>query len=474
MKLLSLLTLTVQASAFAAIAAGKSRPGSSLIHPSKFQLKSTSATSTETNTGGDATMAATTFNIAKSIIGAGVLSLPSGVAFFADKPSALIPAGIMTFVMGLVAAYSYSLIGKACSQHNAKSFQEVWEKSADPKTAWIISGGITAQCFLASLAYSIIIGDSFTSIAQSFKLPAMLASRNNIITFFSVFVLYPLCSLKSLNALAPFSLLGLLGTLYTAVFMAIRYYDKSYAVGGAFYGLLSAAAKPSFDARVGYALNHMTLILVSMLSTSYIAHFNAPKFYSELKNTSMTRFNKVVNSAFGVSIVTFIFMMSMGFLTFGGACNGFVLNNYASSDLLASFARLAIGLALVTGFPFTFSALRDGILDLAKCDSSTRVTASQPLTIGFIGLLTALAIALKDVGFVVSISGALFGSAIMFIVPAIMNLNNSRKPLIKANGEIVGKIGKFESIFNHLMMVSGVVMGGLGVIISVLREMGKL
>lgn len=419
-------------------------------------------------------MAATTFNIAKSIIGAGVLSLPSGVAFFADKPSALIPASIMTFVMGVVAAYSYSLIGKACSQHNAKSFQEVWEKSADPKTAWIISGGITAQCFLASLAYSIIIGDSFTSIAQSFKLPAMLASRNNIILLFSSFVLYPLCSLKSLNALAPFSLLGLLGTLYTAVFMAIRYFDKSYAVGGAFYGLLSAASKPSFDMRGGYALNHMTLILVSMLSTSYIAHFNAPKFYSELKNTSMPRFNKVVNSAFGVSILTFIFMMSMGFLTFGGACNGFVLNNYASSDLLASFARLAIGLALVTGFPFTFSALRDGIMDLAKYDSATRAKMSNPLTIGLIGLLTALAIALKDVGFVVSISGALFGSAIMFIVPAIMNLNNSRKPITKANGEVVGKIGKLEAVFNHVMMASGVVMGVLGVIISILREIGKL
>ena len=37
-----------------------------------------------------------------------------------------------------------------------------------------------------------------------------------------------------------------------------------------------------------------------------------------------------------------IFMMSMGFLTFGGNCAGFVLNNYASNDVLASFARLAI------------------------------------------------------------------------------------------------------------------------------------
>jgi hypothetical protein len=52
--------------------------------------------------------------------------------------------------------------------------------------------------------------------------------------------------------------------------------------------------------------------------------------------------------------------MYIGFLTFGGATLGFVLNNYASSDSLISFARLAIGGALLSGYPFTFSALREG------------------------------------------------------------------------------------------------------------------
>ena len=33
--------------------------------------------------------------------------------------------------------------------------------------------------------------------------------------------------------------------------MAIRYYDKSYAIGGVFYKTLSAAARPSFNTRPG-------------------------------------------------------------------------------------------------------------------------------------------------------------------------------------------------------------------------------
>lgn len=125
-----------------------------------------SAPSAPQVTGGSASLSTSTFNLAKSIIGAGVLSLPSGVAFFADEPSALIPASAICALFGLVAAYSFSSIGKVCRDTKSKSFQEVWEKTVSPKTAWTISGSITAMCFLASLAYSIFIGDSFTSLAQ--------------------------------------------------------------------------------------------------------------------------------------------------------------------------------------------------------------------------------------------------------------------------------------------------------------------
>lgn len=185
--------------------------------------------------GGEATIAASTFNLAKSIIGAGVLALPSGVAFFSDAKMALLPAVAICSVMGVTAAYTFSLIGKACEQHGATSFKEAWSKSVSPKTAWMISAGITAKCFFASLAYSIIIGDSFASLAKTFGLPAMLAQRTNIILLLTSTVLFPLCSLKSLNSLAPFSLLGLGGTLYTAIVMAIRYTDGSYRAGGKFF-----------------------------------------------------------------------------------------------------------------------------------------------------------------------------------------------------------------------------------------------
>jgi sodium-coupled neutral amino acid transporter 11 len=280
--------------------------------------------------------------------------------------------------------------------------------------------------------------------------------------------------MKSLAALAPFSLLGLGGTLYTAIVMAIRYFDGSYSKGGKFFEAMALAARPVFNSKgTTSVLSSKLFVLVSMLSTSFIAHYNAPAFYNELKDTSMPRFNKVVSYAFVASIITFVFMMSLGFLTFGGATAGFVLNNYSGSDNLITFARLAIGLALLTGYPFTFAALRDGILDLQKVSGEARSKAFQPLTLGLLTVITTIALLVKDVGFVVSVSGALFGSALMFVVPAVMNIKNLKAIADKAKSQLTSN-NKLEIAFNWGMIVTGIVMGALGVIISTLKQFGKM
>lgn len=139
---------------------------------SPFKLSSAPSATAEAplvskeESGGDASMPTSVFNLAKSVIGAGVLSLPNGVAIFANDPKALIPASIICALFGVAAGYTFSSIGKVCKETESKSFMEAWNKAVNPKSGWVISSSITLMCFLASLAYSIIIGDSFTSLAQ--------------------------------------------------------------------------------------------------------------------------------------------------------------------------------------------------------------------------------------------------------------------------------------------------------------------
>lgn len=299
----------------------------------------------------------------------------------------------------------------------------------------------------------------------------MLTDRTNVILLISTLVLLPLCSLNSLNALAPFSLLGLGGTMFTAVVMGIRYFDGSYQVGGKFFEEI--VAKPLFKARGGISYNHMMFVLISMLSTSYIAHYNAPQFYTELKNPSMPRYNAVVTSGFVLSILFNVYMMSIGFLSFGGNSAGFILNNYAGSDVLATASRLAIGLALLTGYPFTFSALREGVLDLRKLSGDKRQKSKSSITLVALSITTLLALVLKDVGFVVSLSGALFGCFLIFIVPAILNITNTKDKLARSGKQLSGR-SLLEVMVNYGMIGMGVLMTIIGVAVSTLKQLGKL
>ena len=204
----------------------------------------------------------------------------------------------------------------------------------------ILSTACTTKTGFACLMYSIIIGDTSHALASTFGLidaVPMLAQRWKMLAVSTIFTLLPLCLMRSFAILSYTSLLGILGTLYTGVFMGIRLFDGSYAPGGQFYGSLSAL--PKFGTTTSPAA---AFILVSMLSTAYIAHYNAPRFYTNLKDRSVKKFNVLTAAGFGASIAIMGTMMAMGFLTFGAASSGFVLNNYASGDALATVARVAI------------------------------------------------------------------------------------------------------------------------------------
>ena len=59
--------------------------------------------------------------------------------------------------------------------------------------------------------------------------------------------------------------------------------------------LLLLLRSPKFGvAGATAALSPASSILLCMLSTAYLAHYNAPKYYVELKDNTIKRYNQVV------------------------------------------------------------------------------------------------------------------------------------------------------------------------------------
>ena len=120
-----------------------------------------------------------------------------------------------------------------------------------------------------------ILADTFQNLLSS---AGFQFSRTKTLLGVTGFILTPLCLLKDLSSLAPFSLLGIMGMVYTAVVMVMRYFDGTYAVPAGKF-LESIAVPPSFEGTqgAGAVLSPSSCILISMLSSAYMAHFNAPK-----------------------------------------------------------------------------------------------------------------------------------------------------------------------------------------------------
>jgi amino acid permease len=408
----------------------------------------------ENPNGGTATIPNEIFNLVKSIIGAGVLSLPAGIAAFGDAPSALIPSTILIALIGAISAYTFSMIARVCAFTGATSYADAWDRTRGKRTAWIVAASSALDCLAGNLAYSMVLADTSKDLLAAL---GIFVTRSNALLGLTSLVLLPLCLVKNLSSLAPFSLVGIMGMAYTSIAIGIRFFGGAYTKpAGKFLSDLAPHMQPSFGTTGALgALSPKSLILVSMLSTAYIAHFNAPKFYRELKNNTMPRFNTVVFSSFGISVAVYAVVSAMAFLTFGSVTGGLILNNYSTKDALLSFSRFAVALSLIFSYPLLFVGSRDGLLDLIRVPEEKRTNSMlNQLSVGLLGIITLLALKVTDLTFVASISGALLGTALIFIYPTLMF-----RAAVKSNPT---KGQKWERRLCSVIATLGVAIGGVG------------
>jgi amino acid permease len=299
-------------------------------------------------------------------------------------------------------------------------------------------------------------------------------TRTNTLLAVTTLILFPLCLLKNLSSLAPFSLLGISGMAYTAIAMAIRYSQGAYTLASpnSFLSDITPNLQPAFGT-VGAAgvLNPSAFILICMLSTAYMAHFNSPRFLNELQDKSLPRFNTVVSASFGISIALFAAIASIGFLTFGSACSGLILNNYSNKDILMSLSRVAVAVSLVFSYPLAFSGCRDGVMDLLRISPSKRSDPKLFLqtTVAILSIVTWAALTFKDVSFVLSFGGATLGNALIYVYPALMFRGAVNK---MADDSPNKKNLKGEVWFALSSAVLGIGMGAIGAKMAIQSAFG--
>uniref|UniRef100_A0A7S2VQT0 Amino acid transporter transmembrane domain-containing protein n=1 Tax=Zooxanthella nutricula TaxID=1333877 RepID=A0A7S2VQT0_9DINO len=367
-------------------------------------------------------------NLYKNIVGATVLSLAAGTAAFSDSPGAVVPASVVTLAVAAACAYSFTLIARSCELTGTDTFRGAWVKTLGAKSAWIISAANTLMAGAGCLQYVVVLTDAGTSLAAAAGAPPLLASRSVVLLSIMGLVLLPLSFLESCKQLQYTSAFGIAGVLYYIAAMVLRFAQGAYAPGGALHRAIAPALRPSFGATGGSFWSPKALVLVSMLNTAYVCHYNAPKFYRELEARSIPRFAVLACLGFGLSGLLYVVGLSASFLTFGGHSAGFIFNNYAASDTLFVIARVMVSFVMLCTYPLLFVAFRDGASELLPKEGQGQgpQLSRSRLTFALVGVLAACALAIKDVSVIVSVPGALIGSAIVYVFPNLVFLRATR------------------------------------------------
>ena len=188
--------------------------------------------------------------------------------------------------MALWASYNFYIVGESCQLTNSETFGELWTKTVSLDSAWIVQTIVTVAPVISCLANTIVLTDVLRVVLRSAGAPLWFyQKRVAVIATLCSFILYPICTVKDLSSLKSVSAFGLLGQLAAMSAFAVRIADKSYQAGGKYFAAASTVAPVATR-----GITSQWFILASIMSYCYVAHYNAPKYYTELsvKNDKTT------------------------------------------------------------------------------------------------------------------------------------------------------------------------------------------
>lgn len=354
------------------------------------------------------------FNMVQNIVGEGMLSLPAGIA----GGTGLLAGSLIAFFFCALMGYTFAIMGRTCYATGEKTHKDCAAKVSGPGLAQTMAVVLMLKTVFTCLTYAIVIGESFSRIMEFFGVSGIMGTSQGTLLTICVFILIPLCLQRDLSALSYTSMIGCFGQVWVVLSMHIRYHDGSYRPGGQFYDVISEVDKPDFTGGgvMYWKTSAATFVLLGSLATAFIAHYNAPKFYAQLEDATPEKFTKVVMGAFGFAMIIYFWIMSVGYLTFGKASEGLILNNYSEKDSMITTARIAMGFAVTFGFPLGFTGLRDATMSVFDMAQDKFV----PVTLGLLSVIITGACFFHDLGLANSLGGAIFGALITLVFPGLL------------------------------------------------------
>uniref|UniRef100_A0A7S3MZG2 Amino acid transporter transmembrane domain-containing protein n=1 Tax=Strombidium inclinatum TaxID=197538 RepID=A0A7S3MZG2_9SPIT len=201
---------------------------------------------------------------------------------------------------------------------------------------------------------------------------------------------------------------------------------------------------------------------MSMTFFAYTCQIQLLPIYSELVNPSYKRIRKVINRSISVDFFFYFVIAAAGYFSQFDKTAQIVLEREflpgKDMDYPLMISIFALIVCILVAFPINYNPWRQQLFTNFLGMEEYSQTANAITTLLFTAFTCIVSILFPNISQVISIMGGLCASTMCYLIPLIILLKLSKKPLLS-----------FEKIVGILFFGSLVTMGYLSVVVTVIE-----
>lgn len=364
-------------------------------------------------------------NILNNIVGAGLYSMPWTLMMATVLSGSLVTVWICVLNM-----ISFVLLADSCERTGTFSYLELGRGAFGEGFGKFSQIVCVCYTFGSLVSYVVLAGDCLVGDKtgllvllfgdSSFLGGGSVGARVAAVYGLGFAFFFPMAMPRTIDALRYASYLAFVGTMYGAavvVYTCVARPEDAYAddLGKDDDGFPGPPSWAGFPIGIWQA--------VPIVNVAFTAHYNAPRFYYELRDRSPRRFASVVVVTMVGALAIYLGVAWAGYLAFRGATLGDVLEDFAANYPLAIGVRGSLLVILLAVFPKVSHNNRDGWARLVWGQSSDDLDLKTytALTLAICAVVFTLGAVCTQVEVVLAYKGGIFGSLMVYIIPPLVN-----------------------------------------------------
>ncbi|XP_053577140.1 sodium-coupled neutral amino acid transporter 3 [Bombina bombina] len=390
------------------------------------------------------------FNLSNAIMGSGIL----GLAYAMANTGILLFLFLLTAV-ALLSSYSIHLLLKSSGILGVRAYELLGYKAFGTPGKLAAAIAITLQNIGAMSSYLYIVKSELPLVIQTFlnlseKTSDWYLDGNYLVIMVSVSIILPLALMKQLGYLgyaSGFSLSCMVFFLCSVIYKKFQIpcpfpWDSmnhtmsgNVSIQSASHVYQNGHADVEECAPKMFTINSQTAYTIPIMAFAFVCHPEVLPIYTELKDPSKTKMQKVSNISIAVMYCMYFLAALFGYLTFYDHVESELLHTYSyvdPFDILILCVRVAVLIAVTLTVPIVLFPVRRAIQHMLFQNKDFSWIRHTLIAVVLLTLINLLVIFAPTILGIFGIIGATSAPCLIFIFPAVFYIRimpKDREPM---------------------------------------------